>query len=146
MKKDKYTDQLGQRIRAITAELKLYFEKRLELKMLNIGEFISGWLAASIQRATGAILLLGGVCFLLVALAIFLGNVLENESLGYVLVSLPLLLAGGLFMYLKPRGVFEQLQQRFEVEVIKAIEQDGKARQKKINSAEMKQSETIEDK
>lgn len=140
MRKNKKSDQLGQRLRTISADLKLYFEKRLELVMLNVGEYVSGWMAASLQRATGALLLLGGVCFLLVALAIYLGNLLENESLGYVLVSLPLLLAGGLFMYLKPRGLFDQLQQVFEEEVIKAIEQDVRKDHKKIESAEMTRS------
>lgn len=137
MKKNKNTDQLGQRLRTISADLKLYFEKRIELVMLNAGQYISGWMAASLQRATGALLLLGGVCFLLVALAIYLGNLLESESLGYVLVSLPLLLAGLLFMYLKPRGLFEHLQDIFEDEVIRAIEQDVKSEHKKIESAEM---------
>lgn len=144
MKKQKSKDQLGQRLRTISADLKLYIEKRIELVMLNAGEHLSGWMAASIQRATGAFLLLGGVCFLLVALAIYLGNLLDNESLGYVLVSLPLLLIGFLFMSLKPKGVFEQLQHIFEAEVIKAIEQNGKADQKQIESAEKTSSNTSE--
>lgn len=137
MKKEKNKDRLGQRLRSITADLKLYIEKRIELVMLNTGEHLSGWMAATIQRATGVLLLLGGVCFLFVALAIYLGNILGNESLGYLLVSIPLLLAGLLFISLKPKGVFEKLQQRFESEVIKAIEQNGKAEQKKIESSEM---------
>lgn len=137
MEKENNKDQLGQRLRNITADLKLYIEKRIELVMLNAGEHLSGWMAASIQRATGALLLLGGVCFLFVALAIYLGNVLENESLGYLLVSVPLLLVGLLFVSLKPEGLFDKIQQRFESEVIKAIEQNGKAEQKKIESSEM---------
>ena len=136
MAKQKSKDQLGQRLRTISADLKLYFEKRIELVMLNVGEYVSGWMAASIQRATGALLLLGGLCFLLVALAIYLGNILGSESLGYVLVSLPLLIAGLLFVYLKPNRLFENLEQRFESEVIKAIEQDGQSKQRKIESVE----------
>ncbi|MDZ7659276.1 phage holin family protein [Fodinibius sp.] len=125
MKTDKQKDQFGKRLRAITADLKLYLEKRIELTMLNIGEAISGLMAASVQRGIGVFLLLGGLCFLLFALAIYLGDLLESRSLGYVLVSLPLLLVGGLFMYLKPKSVFKQLQHRFENEVIKSIEQNG---------------------
>ncbi|MDZ7682064.1 MAG: hypothetical protein U5J63_10235 [Fodinibius sp.] len=139
MKKSK-KDQLGQRLRTISADLKLYFEKRMELVMLNAGEYVSGWMAASVQRAAGALFLLGGLCFLSVALAIYLGNLLGSESLGYVLVSLPLLVAGGLFSYLKPRSVFEKLQHSFENEVIKAIEQDVSAEKKKIESATMTRS------
>ncbi|MGD8427445.1 MAG: phage holin family protein [Balneolaceae bacterium] len=129
-------DQLGKRLRTISADLKLYFEKRIELTMLNMGEYVSAWMAASIQRSVGAFLLLGGLCFLLIALAIYLGEILNNDSLGFVLVSLPLLIAGGLFLYLRPKGLFEQLQQRFESEVIKAINQDGRIKHKKIESAE----------
>ncbi len=134
MANKKSSDQLGQRLRSITADLKLYIEKRLELMMLNTGEQISGWMAASVYRAAGVLLLLGGVCFLLVALAIYLGDLLGNESLGYVLVSLPLLLAGSLFVYLKPERLFERLQESFESEVIKAINQNGEAKQKKLES------------
>lgn len=126
MSSEKKSDQLSKRLRTITADLKLYLEKRIELTMLNIGEIISGLMAASVQRGIGVFLLLGGVCFLLFALAIYLGDVLGSRSLGYVLVSLPLLLVGFMFLYLKPNSVFEQIQQRFEDEVLKSIEQNGK--------------------
>jgi len=146
MKKDKKTDQLGGRLRTISADLKLYFEKRMELMMLNAGEHLSSWMAASVQRSVGALFLLGGLCFLLVALAIYIGNLLESPSLGFLLVSVPLLLAGSLFMYLKPRGVFERLQNQFEHEVIKAIEQNenGRDKQKKISSPKTSQATTAE--
>lgn len=135
MKNEKRSDQLGQRLRRITADLKLYIEKRLELMMVNTGEYLSGWMAASIHRAMGALLLMGGICFLLFALAIYLGNWLGSESLGYVLVSLPLLAAGLLFVYLKPKSVFDFVRDRFEAEVLKAINQNGEIDQKKIESS-----------
>lgn len=127
MNKEKKSDQLGKRFRTITADLKSYLEKRIELTVLNLGEVVSGLMAASVQRGIGVFLLLGGVCFLLFALAIYLGDLLDSRSLGYVLVSIPLLLVGLLFMYLKPNRVFQQLQQRFENEVLKSIEQNGEA-------------------
>lgn len=141
MAKEKGTDQLGQRLRRISADLKLYIEKRIELMMLNTGEYISGWMAASVQRTTGALLILGGLCFLLVALAIYLGDLLDSESLGYVIVSLPLLIAGLLFIYLKPRKLFDRLQQVFEGEVIKAINQNGEEIRKKLESSDSVPSE-----
>lgn len=136
MGKGKSSDQLGQRFRRITTDLKLYLEKRLELMMINTGEYLSGWMAASLHRAAGALLLMGGICFLFVALAIYLGNLLGNESLGFILVSLPLLIAGLSFIYLKPRGLFEHLRQQFEAEVLKAISHNGKTGQKKIESTD----------
>lgn len=125
---DKPKDQLGKRLRGITSDLKLYFEKRIELTMLNIGEVISGLMAASVLRGIGVFLLLGGICFLLFALAIYLGDLLDSRSVGYVLVSIPLLSVGGLFLFLKPQSIFDQLQHRFENEVIKTIEQNGESK------------------
>jgi hypothetical protein len=127
MSSKKSSDKLGKRLRTITADLKLYLEKRIELTMLNVGEAVSGIMAALVQRGVGVFLLLGGICFLLFALAIYLGDLLNSQSLGYVIVSLPLLLVGGLFMLLKPTSVFNELQTRFENEVVKSIEQNGRA-------------------
>jgi hypothetical protein len=146
MKRDKHNDQLGERLRSITSDLKLYVEKRIELVLLNTGELISEWMAASIQRVAGALLILGGVSFLLFALAIYLGNVLDNESLGYVLVSLPLLLFGFLFMYLKPKGLLKSIEHMFEAEVIKALKQNGRVKQKKLESSESTRSTKTEEK
>lgn len=132
MNKEKSSDKMGEHLRRITADLKLYIEKRLELMMLNTGEYVSGWIAASVQRVGGALILLGGIGFLLFALAIYLGELLGSESLGYVLVSLPLLVIGMLFISLKPKGLFERLQQNFEAEVIKVINQNSEVKKKKL--------------
>lgn len=140
MKKDKGSDKLGIRFRQISADLKLYIEKRLELFMLNTGEYFSEWMAASVQRALGVFLLLGGLGFMLFALAIYLGDLLGSQSLGYVIVSLPLLIIGILFMYLKPESMFRQLQKKFEAEVIKAMNKNGEMRPKELESKESLQS------
>ncbi len=132
MNKEKSSNKMGEHLRRITADLKLYIEKRLELMMLNTGEYVSGWIAASVQRVGGALILLGGISFLLFALAIYLGELLGSESLGYVLVSLPLLVIGMLFITLKPKRLFERLQQNFESEVIKVINQNSEVKKKKL--------------
>lgn len=126
MKSEKVTDQMGQKLRSITSDIKRYVETRLELMLLHSGEHFSRWIAISVQRTAGAMLLLGGVCFLLVALAIYLGSLLGSNSLGFMIVSIPLLIFGILFMYLKPKSLLEGLQERFEAEVIEAIEQEEK--------------------
>lgn len=118
----KKTDRIGEQFKAISGDLKLYIEKRLELLLLNIGEQISKWLAASIQKISGVILLVGGLVCLLVALAIFLGNLLGNDSLGYLIVSVPLLVLGYLLINLKPDSVLKSLQQHFESELIESID------------------------
>ena len=119
--RERDTDRLGQRFKTITADLKLYIEKRIELFLLNVGEHTSRLMAESIQKIAGILLLFGGLVCLVVALAIYLGDVLGNESLGYVIVSLPLLIMGLLFFYLKPDSLRQNLQGHFESEFIKAL-------------------------
>lgn len=118
---DKQTDQLGKRFRTITGDLKLYIEKRIELLLLNIGEQYSRWMAESIQKITGILLLFGAGVFLLVALAIYLGELLNRPSMGYVIVSLPLVVTGLFLVYLKPKSFTEKLQEQFESELIRAL-------------------------
>lgn len=133
------SDQLGQRFKAISSDLKLYIEKRVELFLLNIGEHMSRVMAESIQKTAGILMLFGGLVCLVVALAIYLGDLLGNESLGYVLVSLPLLLAGLLFFYLKPDSLRQNIQDHFESEFVKALEPPSDREQ--LNLPEVSQEE-----
>lgn len=139
MKSNKTTDQVGERLRNITSDLKRYAEKRIELIMLNLGESFSKWTAISVQRSAGAILLLVGICFLLVALALYLDNLLDIPGLGFVIVSVPLLILGTLFVYLKPDQLFEELQELFENEVIEAIEQNAGEKIRQLEAPEIEQ-------
>ena len=133
---EKQTDQLGKRFKTITGDLKLYVEKRIELLLLNVGEQYSQWMAESIQRVAGIFLVFGAFVFLLVAVAIYLGELLDSPSLGYVIVSAPLLVAGLLFYYLKPRSLAENLQQHFETELLKALTQNGESEKETLNLPE----------
>lgn len=133
------TDKIGQRFRAISADLKRYIEKRVELLLLTVGEQYSRWIAESIQRLSGIIMLTGALIFLLVALAIYLGDLLDNESVGYVLVSLPLLVGGVMFYYLKPKGMANNLQQHFEEELVRALTPGKGEEKEKLNLPESKE-------
>lgn len=121
METEERTDQIGKRLGTITADLKMYIEKRAELILLNLGEHLASWIAASIYRAAGVLILLLSICFLLVALAIYLGELVESLPLGYVMVGIPLLVFGWLFLYLKPRALIEKIEESLESEVIKAV-------------------------
>ena len=79
----------------------------------------------SVYRAGGAMFILLGISFLFIALAIYIGNLVGSLSLGYVIVSIPLFILGFSFIYLKPRLLFEELQERLEVELIDAVEPDA---------------------
>lgn len=129
-------EQIGARFKTITNDIKLYVEKRIELLLLNVGEQYSKWIAESIQKAAGLFLVFGAVVFLLVAFAIYLGEVTDRPSLGYVIVSLPLFIVGLLFFYLKPKSLVENLQRHFESELVEALTQNGEGDKELLNLPE----------
>jgi len=59
-----------------------YIEKRIQLVTFVIAEQISLIIANSFQRLLGMLMLSGAICFLLFALAIYLGNLLNSLSAG----------------------------------------------------------------
>lgn len=133
---EKQTDQLGRRFKTITGDLKLYVEKRLELLLLNVGEQYSKWIAESVQKVAGLILLFGALVFLLMALALYLGELLDSLSLGYLIVSIPLIITGLLFYFLKPKSLVENLQRHFESELVNALTPNGKGEKETLNLPE----------
>lgn len=86
--------------------------------VINIGEQYARWIAESIQRITGLIFLFGALVFLLIALAIYLGALLDSLSLGFVIVSVPFLICGYFFFNLKPESISKKLRVEFEEELI----------------------------
>jgi hypothetical protein len=136
-------EQIGARFKTITNDIKLYVEKRIELLLLNVGEQYSKWIAQSIQKATGLFLLFGAVVFLLIALAIYLGEVTGNPSLGYVIVSIPFFVLGLLFYYLKPKSLVETLQRHFESELVDALNQNGEEQREVLKLPEESKEESI---
>ncbi|MBN2732158.1 MAG: phage holin family protein [Balneolaceae bacterium] len=118
MADDGTADRIGQRIKHITVDLKRYVEKRIELMVINVGEQYARWIAESIQKIAGLIFLFGALVFLLIALALYLGELLNSRSLGFVLVSIPFLICGYLFFNLKPASISRKLRTEFEEELI----------------------------
>ncbi|MEX0609230.1 MAG: phage holin family protein [Balneolaceae bacterium] len=115
-------DQLGERIKHIINELKDYVETRLELVIVNISDKVTLKIGQSIQKLLGFSLLAIGLLFALVALAIFLGELFDQRSLGYVIVSAPLLLIGVFFAFGKPRAIARGIQESLMEEIIEALE------------------------
>lgn len=103
---------LFSRFRKVPGDVKLLVEKRMELWALNIGELITGLLAESIYRLTGVVMLAVSGLLLLIALASFVGELVGNESLGYVIVAAPFLLLGLLFANKRPRFIVTRTQQQ----------------------------------
>jgi hypothetical protein len=115
-------DQLNSRVKQITNELKQYVETRLDLLVLNVGEQVTKWLGESIQKLIGFTVLGIGSFFGLMALAIYLGELLENPALGYLIVALPMILIGLLLASAKPKGIAKSIQNQFMDGILKSIE------------------------
>lgn len=136
---DGTADRIGQRIKHITAELKRYIEKRLELIMLNIGEQYARYIAQSIQKLAGFFLLFSALTFLLIALALYLGALLNSQALGFVLASLPLMITGYLFINLKPRSITNKIKNEFETELLGVFEDLKEPEDSKLLTEESKE-------
>jgi len=131
-------DQLNSRIKQITNELKEYVEARLDLMVLNIGEQVTKWLGESIQKLIGFTILGIGLFFGMIALAIFLGELMENEALGYLLIATPLILVGLLLASAKPKGLAKNIQNKFMDGIMKSIDKNEQNGQEQISASNQK--------
>ena len=100
-------DQLNSRIKLITSELKQYVETKIDLMVITYGDQIARWLGESIQKLIGFTILSIGLFFLLIGLAIYLGELLDNLFIGYLIVGLPMILMGLLLASMKPKELPE---------------------------------------
>lgn len=117
-------EDLGNRIKHITNELKEYVETRLELVFLNVGDRITYLIGQSIQTFAGYVVLTIGLIFGMTALAIFLGELLDERWAGYAIVGAPFLIAGLIFIFSKPRFITRRIQNQILSELISAFEDE----------------------
>ncbi|PWN06671.1 phage holin family protein [Rhodohalobacter mucosus] len=81
----------------LTAGVKLYIEKRVELFTLTVAEQVSLIAAQSIQKIIGLLLLAGALFFLWFALGFLVGDWIDNTGLGFLIMSVPLFVAAFIF-------------------------------------------------
>lgn len=96
MRNDNQTDTEND-ARNLTAEVRLYIEKRVELFTLTVAEQISLIAAQSIQKIIGLLLLAGAIFFLWFALGYLVGDWVDNTGLGFLIMSVPLFIAAFVF-------------------------------------------------
>lgn len=119
-------DQLGGRIRHITNELREYVETRLELTLVSVTDKISELIGRSAQKLLGIAVLLLGCVFALTALSIYVGDLLKSQALGYLVVSVPLMLAGLVIFFFGPRSVAATIQRQIMKEVLLSLKENEK--------------------
>ncbi len=95
---------------SLKSEILLYVEKRIELISVAIAEQISLMIAQSFQKLIGMLLLSSAILFLWLALAFFLGDLLNNTALGFLIASAPLFLFGFIFSRSSSQTITERIQ------------------------------------
>ncbi len=112
------TRKIGDDVQHLTSEVKKYAENKVKLAILNIGERLSKTIADSAGKMVAGVCVGVAFLYLLVALALFVGNILHNMVLGFVVASGPGLLAG-LFIYLLvPGKITRKMQDKLVEKVI----------------------------
>jgi uncharacterized membrane protein YqjE len=96
-------DSLIDNLKKLPGELKSLFEKRIELFTIEVGERISNLVTHAIYRLTGVAFLALGLILVLFAASNFVGDLLDNEGLGFIIVSAPILIIGILLFLRRPR-------------------------------------------
>lgn len=117
-------DQLGNRVKQISTELREYLETKIDLLVLTVSDKVTQWIGHAFQRILGYSVLGFGLLFALIALAIYLGEILENEALGYLIVSIPLLIIGMIFAFARPMALAKSVQRQFMNEILKSLEEE----------------------
>lgn len=118
-------DDLGKRIKNVTHELKDYIETKLELTLLNVGDKVTYWISKSIQNLIGYTILLIGLVFAMTALAIYLGEVLNEPWAGYAIVASPFIIFGLLFVIISPKSISRRIQNQIIAELLDSMDDDG---------------------
>ncbi len=134
-------DQLGQRIKQVSNELKGYVETRIELLILNLSEKGTFWFGNMIQQSFSFIILGTGLLFGFIALGFYLGELLNSNALGFACIGGFLFLIGLILILMKPKNISRKIQQQFMRDVIEALEE--KKEDKTIKYLEEKKAEDL---
>jgi hypothetical protein len=124
----------------LTADIKSYIEKRVQLLSYTIAENVSAIIAEviaeSIQRITGLIFVSAGVLFAWIAFGFYLGELLESLSLGFLLSSLPPFLAGLVILKRKSKIVTEKIQAEIISKTLNKLENSERVTEKEEDRPE----------
>ncbi|MGB3541811.1 phage holin family protein [Rubrivirga sp.] len=102
-------ERITDHVAAVSEDLRDYVELRVALVkrqiegVIGIIERVQHLVEAAKLAIPGVILLILGALFLLVTIALFLGQLLDNYGLGFLIVTLVLLVAGGVLVWLAKR-------------------------------------------
>lgn len=105
-------ETLFHNLKKLPGEFKALLEKRIELFTLEMGERISGVITHALYRVTGIVFLSLGLILILFAASNFVGELLDSEGLGFVIVAAPMLFLGFLLFIRRPRSMVNRTRDK----------------------------------
>ena len=133
--KEENRDDLEESIRRLPQEIRKYIEKRVELLFMELSSEFSTMIAQSVYKTIGTIFLSLALILLLFSLSIYLGELFHNQSLGYLLTSLPILIVGLLLVSLRPKFILKKIKRQVYTAMLKSISNvSGNGKSKETNA------------
>lgn len=105
-----HQDHLLERIKKLPAEIRLLIEKRVELYVIELGENLSRSVAKAIGSLVSITIFGLALVFALIALAFFVGEVLDSTAAGFAVVAALLLVVGLVVYLLSPELIESKLR------------------------------------
>jgi uncharacterized membrane protein YqjE len=103
-------DHLLDRIKKLPTEIRVLIEKRVELYVIEFGEKLSKNAAKTIASLISLGVFLLAMIFALIALAFFVGDVLDSTAAGFAVVAALLLVLGLVVYLLSPELIESRLR------------------------------------
>ena len=92
-------------------------ERKLQLAILEVGDSLSTSVAKLVPKIIGAVILIIGVFFGLIALALWLGELFGNTTYGFLAISATFLVIGILLVAINPEmkknGIKQSIENNF---------------------------------
>lgn len=114
---NEFLSQILESLKSIPSDFKQIIERKIQLFILDFGDELSKNIALAIPKLTGLVFAILGLAFALIAFALYLGDVLGNQALGFASVSGILLLIGVILVSkkvnLEKSSVRKKIEQNF---------------------------------
>lgn len=114
-------------LKKIPGDFKRIIERKIQLTILETGESVSDAVATAVPKVIGVVILVIGFFFSLIALALWIGQLLGNITLGFLSVSVFFLFIGLILILRKPNMQNNSIKQKIEqnfLQIAEKIEQD----------------------
>ncbi|MDX1641260.1 MAG: phage holin family protein [Balneolaceae bacterium] len=123
----------------ITADVRQYVEKRVQLLTLTIAEQVSRIMAESFQRVLGMFILSFALFFLWFAVGFLLAEFIGSFSAGFAIASVPLFIVGFIFLRSKSKRINDKVQAQLMSSILDDLDLEKEAEPDKIEGRKIEQ-------